>query len=112
MSDYIKREDAINAIVRRFALDISRSYAKRVMDTVPSADVTEVVRCRDCKHGEVDDANFPNQYLCHRHGSDWNDGEHFCSYGERKDNEYELSVEQLQHDIDFEPTFNSEDGSM
>lgn len=31
---------------------------------------------------------------------------------ERKDNEYDLAIEQLQHDMTFEPTFNSEDGSM
>ena len=34
------------------------------------------------------------------------------SNGERKDNEYDLAIEHLQHDIDFEPTFNPEDGSM
>lgn len=61
--------------------DVSSGYPKYPMY------VAVLVRCRDCKHGEVDDANFPNQYLCHRHGSDWNDGEHFCSYGERKGNE-------------------------
>ena len=44
----------------------------------------EIVRCKDCEYGEVDDNGFPNQYLCHHNGSDWNDGEHFCSYGKRK----------------------------
>ena len=48
------------------------------------ADVVEVVRCRDCVHGEVDDTDFPNQYLCHFYGDDWNDALHYCSYGERK----------------------------
>lgn len=48
------------------------------------ADVVEVVRCRDCVHGEVDDTDFPNQYLCHFCGDDWNDAMHYCSYGERK----------------------------
>ena len=48
-------------------------------------DVTPVVRCKDCKYGEVDDADLPTQYLCNYHGADWNDENHFCSYGERKE---------------------------
>lgn len=46
-------------------------------------DLVDVVRCKDCKYGEVDNADFPNQYLCHHNGSDWNEGNHYCSYGER-----------------------------
>ena len=47
--------------------------------------VTAVVRCKDCKYGEVDDADLPTQYFCDYHGADWNDENHFCSYGERKE---------------------------
>ena len=41
----------------------------------------------------------------------------FCPYcgahmEERKGDEYDLAIEQLQHDMTFEPTFNPEDGSM
>ena len=50
-----------------------------------TVDAVEVVRCKDCKYGEVDDADLPTQYLCNYHGADWNDENHFCSYGERKD---------------------------
>lgn len=48
-------------------------------------DVTPVVRCKDCKYGEVDDADLPTQYLCNYHGADWNGENHFCGYGERKE---------------------------
>ena len=48
-------------------------------------DVVKVVRCRECQYGEVDDNDFPNQYLCKHNGYDWNNGEHFCSYGERRE---------------------------
>lgn len=41
----------------------------------------EVVRCKDCKYAELDD----ELYLCHHNGADWNSGEHFCSYGKRKE---------------------------
>ena len=47
-------------------------------------DVVRVVRCRNCKYGEVDDPDFPDQYFCHFTGCDWNSGEHFCSDGEVK----------------------------
>lgn len=42
---------------------------------------TDIVRCKDCVHGEIDDPEFPNQYFCRYKGLDWNDGEHFCSDG-------------------------------
>ena len=57
--------------------------------SAPSIDAVPVVRCKDCKYGEVDDADLPTQYLCNYHGADWNDENHFCSYGERKDGDNE-----------------------
>ena len=87
MSDYIKREDAIKAMARGLGIPYTDfiDVAERCMDDIPTADMVEVVRCKDCKHGEVDNADFPNQYLCHHHGSAWNEGNHYCSYGERAD---------------------------
>lgn len=59
--------------------------ARKLMVDAPAADVVEVVRCKDCKYGEIDNAeDFPNQYLCRYNGYDWNKGNHFCSYGERR----------------------------
>ena len=55
------------------------------LNDMPTVDAVPVVRCKDCKYGEVDDADLPTQYLCNYHGADWNDENHFCSYGERKD---------------------------
>ena len=51
----------------------------------PTVDAVEVVRCKDCKYGEVDDPDFPNQHYCHN-GCGWNDESFFCKYGERRDN--------------------------
>ena len=48
-------------------------------------EMAEVVRCKDCKYGIIDDADFADQYLCKHNGCDWNKGDHFCSYGERKE---------------------------
>ena len=61
-----------------------RELKMYVVHAVPTADVVEVVRCKDCKYGEVDNADFPNQYFCNHHGCDWNDENHFCGYGELK----------------------------
>lgn len=44
----------------------------------------DVVRCRECKQGEVDDPDFPDQYYCHM-GCGWNKGDFYCAYGERKE---------------------------
>ena len=121
MSDFIKREDAISELVtitnesdmpedwhRGLSVAISNLFR------VPSADVAEVVRCKDCKQFEKHSGHIGNiQYNGYCKGiGDWVNPTDYCSWGERKDNEYELAIEQLQHDMAFEPTFNSEDGSM
>lgn len=57
-----------------------------------AADVVEVVRCKDCVHK----VNFKGRVMCNRNakmmfnkwcGLSATDNDHFCSYGERKDNE-------------------------
>lgn len=44
MSDYIKREDAIKT------LEGWKISGEMILATVPSVDVVEVVRCKDCRH--------------------------------------------------------------
>ena len=44
----------------------------------------DVVRCRECKQGEIDDPDFPDEYYCHE-GCGWNKGDFYCAYGERKE---------------------------
>ena len=51
--------------------------------SIPAVDAVEVVRCKDCKHGEIDDPDFPYQYYC-RMGHMWNDAYYFCVDGDRK----------------------------
>ena len=62
----------------------------------PTVDAVEVVRCKDCKHSIWDDeeamwkcvydSEFDEQYGVYFGFTEYNEGEHFCSYGERKDN--------------------------
>lgn len=53
------------------------------LDEQPTIDAIPVVRCRECKEGEIDDPDFPYQYYCHA-GFGWNKGNFYCYYGERK----------------------------
>lgn len=94
MDDYIKREDAFNIknYLKRFGCFGDNGFVEIegvliALSKIPSADVVPVVRCKDCKYGKIDDSDFPNQYLCEYRGSDWNNGDHYCSEGERKDND-------------------------
>ena len=48
------------------------------IDAQPSADVVEVVRCKDCIHRN------PFGYKCLRDNL-WHDEDGFCSYGEQKE---------------------------
>lgn len=56
-----------------------------LIDTQPTADVVEVVRCKDCKHIKEEHFNImPDGFSCELSGL-MVEPEHFCSYGERVD---------------------------
>ena len=97
MNDCISRHAAINMFEPWLEVEGYTERERNVIGAVvyglkhlpsaqpePTADVVEVVRCKDCKYVEVDNADFPNQYFCNHHGCDWNDENHFCGYGELK----------------------------
>lgn len=52
------------------------------IEEAPAVDAVEVVRCKDCRYGE----DFGEECFCHYCGSDWNLPDHYCSYGERREN--------------------------
>ena len=87
MSDYIKRKDALRAFNGSCSTvdadDILRHLHKSidVIKNIPSADVVEVVRCKDCRLYNTD-----NCYMIHgqRMNRDLFEDD-FCSYGERGD---------------------------
>ena len=62
----------------------TRKDIEEWLNFAPTIDAIPVVRCRDCKQGEIDDPDFPDQYYC-RAGCGWNNGGFYCSYGERKE---------------------------
>ena len=65
----------------------NKCFKMRLIDAIPTADVVEVVRCRDCKHnrdngGDCDRTIILNEYDSteYRYA-----GLEYCSYGERKE---------------------------
>ena len=84
-NDYIRREDAVDALDRIFdnvpmELTTEILRLRRELRGLHSADIIPVVRCRDCKFRENDDfctgRGFPCQLVP-------DDG--FCDKGERKE---------------------------
>ena len=57
---------------------------QQAVDEQPTIDAVPVVRCLECKQGEIDDPDFPDEYYCHE-GCGWNKGDFFCAYGERQE---------------------------
>ena len=99
MPEYISRDDLLNAINTNVA-EAHGERCSQLLEAIlnaPTADVVEVVRCKDCKHRG--DGVCP---MCFEEYSASDDGEGymvddwitidntqddaFCSYGERKDN--------------------------
>ena len=62
----------------------TRQDIEEWLNNAPTIDAVPVVRCRECKQGEIDDPDFPDQYYCDA-GCGWNNGGFYCAYGERKE---------------------------
>ena len=86
MSDYIKREDAIKEANTwsMFGNDNLESRLKRL----PSADVVEVVRCKNCKGYAPADETYGTCYAYKGVYGKIKPTD-YCSYGKRKEKENE-----------------------
>lgn len=78
MSDYIKREDVLALIDKGYLISNS-NYSKEIelINKVPTADVVEVVRCKECAKRH-DGYHCPMQVWCGTADDD------YCSRGERE----------------------------
>ena len=97
MNDLISRQAALDALGERpmvwtsdddYALGERNQYDldRLAVETVPSADAVEVVRCKDCKYfdsGTDEDGKLFFKCLGWFYGGTSEDD--FCSHGERKD---------------------------
>lgn len=89
MAEYIKREAALNLFSGEpLRIHCPDWYAEKIK-ALPAADVTPVVRCKDCKW--FADNNGGEWYGCQMFQvvritpEDAPKPDDFCSYGERKD---------------------------
>lgn len=111
MSRYIDKETA------RRIIDSERSKEQMLtmLDNVPTADVRENVQGEWVRDGDC--------YICDQCKTSygwWADSQcsNFCpncgAYMRTKETgcDYERAIDQLEHDILYEPTFNQDDGSM
>lgn len=83
MSEYIKRELAASSIA--FETDMSLEQAREILGNVPSIDI---VHCKDCKYWN----DWQAHTYCGRfdeYGFMPSDG--YCSYGERREQENEIT---------------------
>ena len=93
MKDYIERA-AVKDEILSWAVCInhpellSKEDTMHCIDNMPSANVAEVVRCRECTHYKIcDEWKNGKRMLCeiHHHSYLDHDGDnHFCSWGQRK----------------------------
>ena len=84
MTDYISRQAAIDSVWRAVELDNSYAMKHQIytdLKTIPSADVVEVVRCKDCRYWN----NKVDLTYCEKKTWLGTDADDYCSFGERAD---------------------------
>ena len=96
---YIKLEDVLEVLNKR---NMTKNIAIDEIKNIPTADVVEVVRCKDCKYGDngvcVHPENITHSYDCDDNVYDYYiyvSPYHFCSYGERK-NDFKEEIKKVQ----------------
>lgn len=99
MNDYISRAAAIKTAIEWYDTHFRDGESVAGLATglknLPSADVVEVVRCKDCKHYYFADNRIPQEqrYVCDLDGDRWKP-DNFCSYGERREDWYCADAER------------------
>lgn len=59
------------------------------LKNLPIADVVEVVRCKDCKHAEIQDYAPPSCRYCCKYSALFHAKNFYCSMGERREGDKE-----------------------
>lgn len=87
MSRYIDREDLLKNL-KQFAPEYLKPLIVSLVEKQPTADVVEVIRCKDCKHFDKNkgyrDTKFSFSFCDKSHCNITTEND-FCSYGERMD---------------------------
>lgn len=56
---------------------------RKAMDTMPTIEQPEIIRCKDCKFWQDNNGGYPNMN-CRWIDDETPDADDFCSYAERK----------------------------
>ncbi len=86
MAEYINRDDLLNVINSNVA-EKHNERCSQLLEAIlnaPLADVVEVVRCGQCKNWRINPNNLYGGY-CKR--CECASIDHYCSYGQRRENE-------------------------
>ena len=74
MARYIDADEVLIELVKRAVVNIT--HAKKAVDSIPTADVVEIVRCKDCEHYAGDGMYCAWNIIAQDNG--------FCHCGERR----------------------------
>jgi len=102
MEEYIKKKDALDVFSKyiftgyrgngkSFFSEIVMPACYRAIEELPSADVTEVIRCENCKHSikKDYDVSASYEYLCILKSTvthlEEHEANYFCADGDRRD---------------------------
>ena len=85
MSRYVDVGELKENICKRVNNPAIRGWLNKLIDDTPTADVVEVVRCKDCRLA-TEDIMIDGWYHCYNNGMTHKPNT-FCSYGERKEEE-------------------------
>lgn len=83
MAEYIDREDLLKNL-KQFAPEHLTPLIVSLIEKQPTADVVEVVNCKDCKHYEH--FTVHNKHFCNEYGGYVVEND-FCSRAEKKGEE-------------------------
>lgn len=85
MSRYIDADALAQQVCVKLCTASNCSNVLKIIHDVPTADVVEVVRCKDCVNGEMKDfAPAECPYYCSTSVA-YHSGRFFCSMGERRE---------------------------
>ena len=80
MKEYIEKSAIKNLLERYGATD----DAMALIDTIPTADVVEVVRCKDCRYWQDNNGGYPHPE-CRWIDDETPNADDYCSFGEREE---------------------------
>ena len=89
MSRYIEREAVMKTARDGYHSDFGKSMAdltslREVLEDTPTADVVEVVRCKDCRWRGTEECSMYYRCNCGEQHT-WENNNDFCSYGVKKE---------------------------